>query len=96
MLHKEVIMNKVSPEAFISQWLPSHIKNKILFYLFKSPHSKGGQVITGTFHFGEKSYKVTSKQSIEQIQQKKIGKHRNFVCKFFSNNRTFIHKTSIK
>ena len=95
MLHKEVTMNKVSPEVFISQWLPSHIKNKILFYLFKSPHSKGGQVITGTFHFGEKSYKVTSKQNIERFLpfrnddfKRNIVDPKNTMSKYYVHNES--------
>ena len=60
-------MNKVSLEVFISQWLPIQVKNKILFYLLKTPHSKGEEARIQFFRFGEKTYNTHSKQTIERF-----------------------------
>lgn len=60
-------MNKISLEVFISQWLPVQVKNKILFYLLKTPHSKGEEAHIHFFRFGEKIYNTHSEQTIEKF-----------------------------
>ena len=61
------VMNKISLEVFISQWLPIQIKNKILFYLLKTPHSKGEEAHIHFFRFGEKTYNTHSGQTVERF-----------------------------
>ena len=60
-------MDKISLEVFISQWLPVQVKNKILFYLLKTPHSKGEEAQFHFFRFGEKTYNTHSEQTIEKF-----------------------------
>ena len=57
-------MNKISLDNFISQWLPVQIKNKILFYLLKSPHSMNKYTLIPFFRFGEKTYNTQSNQNM--------------------------------
>ena len=84
-------MNKVSLEVFISQWLPIHVKNKILFYLLKTPHSKGEEARIQFFRFGEKTYDTHSKQTIERFLPFRNEKFKQK----FSNPMTTIYNNYI-
>uniref|UniRef100_A0A6C0L2C5 Uncharacterized protein n=1 Tax=viral metagenome TaxID=1070528 RepID=A0A6C0L2C5_9ZZZZ len=59
-------MDNISTETFIKNWIPKHIKNKILFYLLESIFTKKNSY-NHTFKFGINIYNTKRREYLENF-----------------------------
>ena len=60
-------MTTITVEEFIKDWIPEHIKNKILHYAIESPLLKETAGERHLFRFGEKIYNTNSTNCLENF-----------------------------
>ena len=60
-------MDNISIEIFIKNWIPNHIKQKILFYLLESIFTKKNYCIHRLFKFGKNIYNTKRREYLENF-----------------------------
>ena len=60
-------MDNISTETFIKNWIPKHIKNKILLYLLESIFTEKKSCRNHLFKFGKNTYNTKRKEYLENF-----------------------------